>query len=447
MKGFLYHTLYICLIITTLTSCDDFLTIQPTGKVIPQTGREYRALLTEAYSAIPSDRGKTVFRSDELILDNQNTTSEGLSSFLNIWLWLDDENDEGTSTFGWRSFYYVSYIANTVIENGMSMTEATHAERSQLMGEAYMLRAYMHFILVNLYSEAYTHCHPATTKGIPLKLNSDVNAILKCNTVEEVYTSILADITKARQLLNIESWEEGFGYRFNLLSADAFLARVYLYMGQWDNAYQYATNVITQHGTLEDMTSSSVLPSHYKSVEAILSMENIMPAIYQTEGRINTGLLNLYRSGDMRKSKYYRQVTTSTSTLLKGGSNEYRCTFRSGEFYLIAAEAALEMDEIETARHYLTTLMKARYHKNIFPKEETRVNAMTLEELRQEIYDERFRELAFEGHRWFDLRRTTRPTLTKNYQNITYTLEQNDSRYTIRIPSEAIEANPGLAEL
>lgn len=446
MKRYIYHIIGICLTLTILAGCDDFLDIQPTGKVIPKTGREYRALLTEAYSAIPSDRGKTVFRTDELILDNQNTTTEGLNSFLNIWLWLDDESADGTSSFGWRSFYYVSYIANTIIENGETMTEATSTERSQLIGEAYMLRAYMHFVLANLYGEPYTHCDPVTSKAIPLKLNSDVNATLKRNTVEEIYTSILSDINKAKELLNVDTWDEGFTYRFNRLSIDAFLAKVYLYMGDWDNAYQYASNVITQHGDLEDLTTSSVLPSHYKSVEAILSMENIMPAIYQTEGRINTELLNLYRSGDMRKSKYYRQVTASISTLQKGGNNEYRCTFRSSEFYLIAAEAALELEDLDKARLHLTTLMKARYHKNIFPKEETKVNNMNQDELRQEIQDERFRELAFEGHRWFDLRRTTQPVLTKKYQNSTYTLEQNDSRYTLRIPSEAIEANPGLAE-
>lgn len=446
MKRYIYHIIGICLTLTILAGCDDFLDIQPTGKVIPKTGREYRALLTEAYSAIPSDRGKTVFRTDELILDNQNTTTEGLNSFLNIWLWLDDESADGTSSFGWRSFYYVSYIANTIIENGETMTEATSTERSQLIGEAYMLRAYMHFVLVNLYGEPYTHCDPVTSKAIPLKLNSDVNATLKRNTVEEIYTSILSDINKAKELLNIDTWDEGFTYRFNRLSIDAFLAKVYLYMGDWDNAYQYASNVITQHGDLEDLTTSSVLPSHYKSVEAILSMENIMPAIYQTEGRINTELLNLYRSGDMRKSKYYRQVTASISTLQKGGNNEYRCTFRSSEFYLIAAEAALELEDLDKARLHLTTLMKARYHKNIFPKEETKVNNMNQDELRQEIQDERFRELAFEGHRWFDLRRTTQPVLTKKYQNSTYTLEKNDGRYTLRIPSEAIEANPGLAE-
>ena len=70
---------------------------------------------------------------------------------------------------------------------------------------------------------------------------------------------------------------------------------------------------------------------------------------------------------------------------------------------------------------------------------------MSRDELREEIYAERCRELAFEGHRWFDLRRTTRPELTKTYRGTTYTLEHNDSRYTVRIPADAIEANPNLA--
>ena len=61
-----------------------------------------------------------------------------------------------------------------------------------------------------------------------------------------------------------------------------------------------------------------------------------------------------------------------------------------------------------------------------------------------EILEERARELAFEGHRWFDLRRTTRPRIQKVIDGQTYILEENDSRYTLRIPQAAIDANPGL---
>lgn len=444
-KNFIHITL-IFVALLAFTACNDFLDIQPVGKVIPQTGEEYRALLTEAYCRVPSDRGKTVFRSDEVILDKASTSTEGLNLYLDVWRWQDTNPDENTSSFDWLNFYYVNYIANSVLETWQAMTDVTAAERNQMAGEAYMLRAYMHYVLVNLYAEPYTHCDPARTKGIPLALNSDVNAVLSRNTIAEVYASILSDINEAEKLLNVETWGEGETYRFNTLSVEAFRARIYLYMGNWEKAYEAATQVVERHGQLEDMTVSSKLPNHYTSVEAILSLEEIYPSGYQTEGRVSDALFGLYRSGDMRKSKFYRQITASTVNVLKGGSDEYRCTFRSAEFYLIAAEAALELGDETNALYYLTELMKKRYAAAKYPEYEALVTAMTPDELRQEIQDERFRELAFEGHRWFDLRRTTRPELTKTYLEETYTLEKDDPRYTLRIPSVAVEANPNLAE-
>ncbi|MBR2475689.1 MAG: RagB/SusD family nutrient uptake outer membrane protein, partial [Bacteroidaceae bacterium] len=66
-----------------------------------------------------------------------------------------------------------------------------------------------------------------------------------------------------------------------------------------------------------------------------------------------------------------------------------------------------------------------------------------------EIAAERQREMAYQGHRWFDLRRTTQPEIIKVYTladktEETYTLEQSDERYTLRFPQEAVEANPEL---
>ena len=435
MKKRRLNILWIMAALFAFTGCNDFLDIQPVGKVMPKTAKEYRALLTDAYSRIPAERGKTTFRSDELTMEGETNTTN-LDSYLDIWRWNDTSPDETTLPFEWLQFYYVSYIANSVIEQQYNITEATDAERNQLAGEAYMLRAYMHFILVNLYAEPYTHCDPKNTKGIPLKLDSDINKVLSRNTIAEVYTSILSDIKEAERLLNVEEWPEG----------ETFRARVYLYMGDWQQAYTNATDVVGKHGELEDLTASSTLPNHYQSVEAILSMENIFNSSSLGAGYVASGLLSLYRSGDLRKSKFYKQLSASATEVLKAGVNTYRCTFRSAEFYLTAAEAALELNDMDNARHYLTELMKKRYLSAIYPTYEAEILSMTQDELREEIYNERFRELAFEGHRWFDLRRTTRQELTKTYKGETYVLQKDDSRYTLRIPADAIEANPGLEE-
>ena len=78
-----------------------------------------------------------------------------------------------------------------------------------------------------------------------------------------------------------------------------------------------------------------------------------------------------------------------------------------GEIYLTAAEAAARLGELSQARTRLLELMRKRYAPEAYEAKSVVVNAMDKEALVQEILDERARELAFEGHRWFDLRRST----------------------------------------
>ena len=170
------------------------------------------------------------------------------------------------------------------------------------------------------------------------------------------------------------------------------------------------------------------------------SSADINKAIY-----ISTDLYNLYNSNDYRRrNRFYTSEGSGRYTVRKGGSNEYACTFRTGEIYLNAAEAACQDDNLIDAKDYLLQLKAKRFNATGYAEEETKVEAMDKDELLQEIYDERYRELAFEGHRWFDLRRTTQPAITKTENEKEYKLEQGDERYTIRIPNEAIQSNPNL---
>lgn len=81
--------IYIMLLMSSvvlLTACD-MLDIQPTGKVIPQTLAEYRALIATAYKTVPDARGLACFRSDELYVkddsweqDRYGKSSAGMTS-------------------------------------------------------------------------------------------------------------------------------------------------------------------------------------------------------------------------------------------------------------------------------------------------------------------------------------------------------------------------------
>ena len=126
------------LAVFTLTSCDDFLDITPTGKVIAKTGKEYRALLTYEYKNFPEDRGLSTLRGDEMTLSNASTSEEDRNSYLDIWAWKDGEQQSTTVSFGWRRYYHAIYIANYIIEHQASITEATTDEINQMVGEAYI---------------------------------------------------------------------------------------------------------------------------------------------------------------------------------------------------------------------------------------------------------------------------------------------------------------------
>src|SRR5690606_34940810 len=99
--------------------------------------------------------------------------------------------------------------------------------RAKLLGEALFVRAFCYFYLVNLFGE------------VPLALTSDyrTNNALPRAPVELVYAQLIADLSEAAELL-----PEGFAHtggervRPNRAAAQAMLARVLLYSGDWVGA-------------------------------------------------------------------------------------------------------------------------------------------------------------------------------------------------------------------
>ena len=204
------YTIFIisgCLVLS-LTSCDSFLDIQPVGKVIPNTLEEYRALITTAYGVDLTDRGMCDMRTEDISVSKDEFDQ---NNFKDIERWVTS-NPSGTE-FGWSYYYQNIYYANAIINKKNEITEGNEAEINQLVGEAYFMRGYMHFLLVNLYGQPYTKEGAPTSKAIPLKLSLDLEEMPTRNTVEEIYASILSDIENARQLINHKEWETGYNYR------------------------------------------------------------------------------------------------------------------------------------------------------------------------------------------------------------------------------------------
>lgn len=428
-----------------LSSCDKFLDITPTGKVIAKTGEEYRALLTYEYKNFPEDRGFTTLRGDELTLSPATTKAEDYDAFFDVWSWNDEAPSQSTASPNWRRYWHIVYIANYIIEHKNEITNISPSNLDQLIGEAFMLRAYTHFLLANIFAPPYTKVNPSETRGIPVVTHADVNALPRCSSLQAVYNRILEDIYEAKKHLNVQTWEEGLNYRFSTVSADALLSRVLLYMGDWKGANDAAKAVLLKRNQLIDFNkTTNLLPNAYNSIENILALEQVMTNTYKNIGYPSASILALYNSGDLRRTVFYKRVTSSISTLLKGGSNAFACSFRTAEAYLVAAESDARLGNLDKSRSTLLLLVKHRLTPETFLAYEAKLNALNQSDLIDEIFNERARELAFEGFRWDDLRRGEQPSLVKTYKGETFSLQKGDARYTLRFPVEAVEANPEL---
>ena len=393
MKKILYIVLLGCMMMTT--ACDSYLDIKPVGSVIPGTLAEYRALLTRSYKDVSllNDRGIVGFRTDEMLVRNVDFD---LDSYADIERWNDQAPHSSTASFEWAVYYNVLFIANHIIENEGGINEGTAEEIRQLVGEAYLMRAYMHFLLVNLYGQPYTKPGALDTKSVPLKLDTDLEKVLTRQTVAEVYTSIEGDITKAKEMIIQRKWEPRYAYRFTTLSVAALQSRVALYKGDWETSLSASKEVMKGEASLVDLkVNDALLPNHYQSSENLTALEMTVSASVSRAALVTPEFFKLYGEGDLRTNRYFSVPDEDGNRKSqKAGSNTFLCSFRLGEIYLNAAEAAAQLNLLSEAHQFLFKLMENRYSAEVLDSKKRVVSAMSQADLIKEILNERARELA-----------------------------------------------------
>lgn len=435
---------YIVVMTVLFTSCN-YLDVEPVGKVIPDEVSEYRAMLTTAYGRFPQHKRLLTMRSDEVTSGMVAITYD---AWIDILTWNDESPDPVAYTFPWTQMYNVIFYANSVIEDVMDAGIDDPAEtREQLRGEALLLRAYAHFELLNMYAKPYDAATASSERGVPLYLTVDINQVFEPVSIEEVYEQILSDIEEGEGLMTVEEQPAATRYRFSKKSAKALEARVRLYREEWDKALAVAEEILPSC-PLEDFNVEGFsAPYLYTSKESILALEQTCNTEITDDMEMLSNIMDKYNQDeDLRVSLYYRYGSSPN----KCYNASMKITFRSAEIYLIAAEAAAHITgKVNDAKSYLKTLIKNRLTDSYYTEQVGKIDAMNQEELIAEIADERARELALEGHRWYDLRRTTRPEIVKvywnkNFEQETAILPANSSKYTIPFPTEAITNNPNL---
>lgn len=426
------------------TSCDNFLDVKPVGKVIPTTYQDYRDLMTYAYSSVPEDRSLASVRGDELQL--MKDWNDDYLLYHSIFTWQDISPDASTRSFPWQQFYAAILNANQVIIDGRNATEGVQEDIDQLRGEAFLMRAYMHFAAANLYSDIYSEQN-LSKKSIPLATVIDVWQSYNRNTIEEVYTQIFSDIEEGLKLLNIDKQSDGLNYRFSRISAYGFAARVYAYTGNWNKVKEYAKLAYDLNHALVDLNSpEAVLPTVYTSVENVLAMEQTFQDRLKKIFYISDKLLTAFNKTDDLRFNIYFEPDGNNYRCSLGYKIDNKVSMRTAEFYLLlaAAEAQASNGNLTQAKTYLKDLLITRLTPVYYATEVTAIDAMNKTDFVERIAEERFRELACQGFRWYDLRLSGKPRIEKTFDGQDFVLEQDDRRYILPFPKEAVDSNPNL---
>lgn len=463
MKKKLYHIFTLLLIVVLTSSCDKFLDITPVGQVIPKTTSEYRALINTAYlNAFPKHKQMMNMRGNQFQPepDPFGLGLDGFNMLKDIYSWNDLNPDPLTMEYPYQMFYQVVFFANEIIQNGANATVDSNEEMNQIIAEAYALRAYAYFELVNMYAPAYDKTTAATDKAVPLTTEIDIEQEFPRSTLQEVYNQIESDLAEASKLMMVDKQEPQNRYRFSKESLMALASRVYLYSNQWDKALAEAKKALAISTALEDMNSEEYTANtDYRSVESMLALEQVIDNDYLSNyTSIPQAFVAKFAYGDLRADGRYFITDinyvfdddfnvidmTEVTKLNKAMGSNNKVSFRRSEVYLNAAEAAAHLGKKEEALTYLFELMQRRYNPDTFASEKEKVSALNNDALIEAILAERERELAFEGHQWFDFKRTTQPEIVRYIYGEKVVLPAGDARYVLQFPRSAREVNPYL---
>src|SRR5690606_375256 len=334
-------------------------------------------------------------------LDYYGAPGQQLESFFNHQILASDTMVSNT----WKSCYNLIYMANTAFE-GIEASEAlSDVVKHQLLGEVLFIRAMTHFYLVTLFGDVP---YITTTDYIE---NSQVSRMSE----DYVYDYILNDLGEAKTLLE-DVYVTSERVRANKYVVSALLARVYLYLGQWEHAENESSFIIGNTSlynlpmNLDDVflkTSSSSILQLKTKIEGFSTTE-AMTLVF-TSGppplvALNEDFVLGMQSNDLRRIHWVGEVTDGASfwyypnKYKQGSSLQYSVVFRLAEQYLIRAEARARQNDIIGSQQDLNIIRGRAGLSN--------TTAVSTEDLLLAILEERKFELFTEhGHRWFDLRR------------------------------------------
>lgn len=454
-----YRYLLIILLALLQNSCNDFVEIDvPNDRIISETvfnkNETAKSAVIGIYNELFNSAFSSGFQNSITVLaglsaDNleATVTTATLLEFEENEIFINNSYNQGL----WSSAYNIIYMTNAVLEGLDNNPNISQDLKERLTGEARFIRAFTYFYLVNLYGD------------VPLVISTDysTNAKIPRSNQHDVYTLIVEDLENAQDLLE-EDYQDGERLRANRYTTKALLARVHLYLENWETAEQLSTEVISATELYELLPLNSVFLAN--SREAIWQIsplaggssrsntnegdfflmldnrgsvaltENFLTTFDTIDARMDTWVGSFESETDTYYFPYKYKIKNSVDDF-----SEYSMVLRLAEQYLIRSEALAKQGRLTEA---IEDLDRIRQRAGL-PSATSEFPEVNQEQLIELILLERRRELFTEwGHRWLDLKRTEMarevlPPLKPLWDN-------TDVLYPI--PEDELKKNPNLTQ-
>ena len=244
---------------SSLTACFDKLDELPDNRTEIDSPEKVRLLLTSAYPQ-ESQALLCELSGDNYIDDNvvvPATHNDPRSKWHEeAYKWQDVNNysmgEQDTPNQVWETYYAGISVCNHAIEAMLNMCDdpASDRELAHSWGEAHVLRAYLHFVLVNTFAEAYKDSTKSSAdRGIPYvtipesQVHVDYSGSDYLHSVKETYDLIEKDLLAGIDLIDDSRYQVA-AYHFNQNAANAFAARFYLFKRNYDKCIYYADRAL-----------------------------------------------------------------------------------------------------------------------------------------------------------------------------------------------------------
>lgn len=459
------------------TSCSDFLTEEPkqeqSNELTFATFDGVNKAAAAMYGMFQSDSwydGEFTLMSELRCGNAKNPTSvPGSGRYRTDTQWI--YSDRSTSPL-WSYAYYTIARANNVINNldDKVGVDATQQQVNNVKAEALFIRALCYFDLVITYCQPYNYNATEDDKmGVPLVLVTE-NGKPARDSKENVYNQIVADLLQAESIMADDYVRSGVTDKAatpTKPAIQALLSRVYLYMNKWQEAANYATKVINNKkyelapaDAYAAMFSAATAPEGGEIIFEVYGSDKNeywdnsgwahLPYMTTTDDQGSHGdvcatkdLYDLYSEGDVRKSMYKQHGNDYFPTKYSGKPKDSDPKYtnvpilRLSEMYLNRAEAIINGASVQgvTAESDLRKIATVRGA------------SQTAAATKQGVFDERRRELAFEGHITADYARCNKSMTRKDFDDSkNKDVAFPSYMWALPIPNRERTANPNVAQ-